>query len=204
MIKVEPMPEYPRFNAEVRVPGAAFLARCPAPTNDEFRKHSYWSRATNELHAAYAGLCAYTARYMLREHSSVDHFRPKNLNPTLAYEWSNFRLSGPKINSRKGHGTDVLDPFEVQNDWFHLDIPSCLMKANPALDRQVRVRINITISTLGLNQDDSYVDERMTTLIDYAKGDLSFPYLQRRHPFLAKEIERQGLTVADLQVRFTL
>lgn len=141
---------------------------------------------------------------MLREHASVDHFHPKHLNPTLAYEWSNFRLAGRKVNTSKGSSTHIVDPFEVQNDWFHLDVPSCLVRANPALDRATRGRINATIDTLRLNADDSFVDERVTVLIEYANGDLSLAWLQRKQPFLAKEITRQGLGTADLRVRFRL
>ena len=141
MIRVQPLPEYPNFNSDVRSPGAVFLAGCPTPTSDQFKKKNYWTRAAPELHTVYRGVCAYTAVY-LAEQGSVDHYHPKSIHPNLAYEWSNFRLASGRVNNAKGNQTTILDPFEIEDDWFCLSIPSCLLSANPALDRSLRIRIN--------------------------------------------------------------
>lgn len=191
MIRVALQPEYPNFNAEVRVPGAAFLATCPTPTSDQFKKKNFWSRAARELHAAYSGICAYTAMY-LPEQGSVDHFLPKASHPQLAYEWNNFRLASGRVNSSKGNNLDILDPIEVQDDWFYMDIPACLLRPNPGLEKAIRNQIAGTINSLRLNQDDNYVQERCNILMDYARGDVSIGFLERRYPFLAKEVKRQG------------
>ena len=129
----------------------------------------------------------------LPELGSVDHFIPKTLNPALAYEWSNFRLASGRVNSTKSNQTHIIDPFLVENDWFHLDVPSCLLKANPALERDLRARVNSTINSLRLNADDYYVQERCNILIELAKGEIGLGFLQRRYPFLAKEVARQNL-----------
>lgn len=201
MIRVTLMPEYPGFDAQVRQPGAAFLAECPQPTSEQFRKKAYWSRAARELQAAYRGICAYTAMY-LPEQGSVDHFRPKTAFPNLAYEWNNFRLASGRVNSSKGHNNDILDPFVVEDEWFQMDIPACLMRANPALDKPLRVRVSTTINTLRLNQDDNYVQERCNILIEYAKEEITLGFLERRYPFLAKEVARQQLSPEDLKTLF--
>lgn len=187
-----PQPEYPAFNSQVRQPGAAFLATCPQPTSDQFRKKNFWNRAARELHAAYSGMCAYTAMY-LPEQGSVDHFIPKTVQPSLAYEWRNYRLASGRVNSAKGMQTGILDPFQVDDTWFHLEVPSCLLKANPQLHHDVRIQVNHTINALRLNSDDYYVQERCNILIEHAKGEISLSFLQRRYPFLAKEITRQNL-----------
>jgi hypothetical protein len=203
LIRVNQQPEYPAFNSQVRQPGAIFLATCPNPTSEQFRKKNYWNRAAKELHAAYDGVCAYTATY-LPDSGSVDHFVPKTVNPAAAYDWNNFRLASGRVNSCKGNQTDLLDPFLVDNEWFELAVPSCLLKANATLSRELRVRINSTINALRLNDDDYYVQERCNILIDYAKKEITLNFLRRRYPFLAKEIERQGLTSEDLAALFKL
>jgi hypothetical protein len=192
LIRVVPKPEYPTFDSQVRKQGAAFLADCPRPTSEQFKKKNFWNRAAKELHAAYSGVCAYTAMY-LPEQGSVDHFVPKSVNPSLAYEWSNFRLASGRVNNSKGNQTNILDPFKVDDSWFEIDIPSCLLKAGTNVAADVRTHINTTINSLRLNADDYYVQERCNILIEYAKGEISLGFLKRRYPFLAKEIERQSL-----------
>lgn len=193
MIRVAQQPEYPNFDAEVRSPGTAFLATCPAPTSAQFRKKSFWGKAARELHAAYSGICAYTAMY-LPEQGSVDHFLPKASHPHLAYEWANFRLASGRVNNSKGSVTEILDPFQIQNDWFYMDIPACLLRPNPDIEKQLRNQISGTINSLRLNQDDNYVQDRCNILMDYARADVTIGFLERRYPFLAKEVNRQNLS----------
>jgi hypothetical protein len=203
MIQVLPQPEYPGFNAEVRAPGAAFLALNPQPTSEEFRKKNFWSKAAKELHAAYSGVCAYTAIY-LPDQGSVDHFLPKTSHPNLAYEWDNYRLASGRVNSQKANQINILDPFQIQNDWFFMDIPACLLRANPALEKPLRAQISGTINSLRLNDDDNYVQERCNILMDFARGDISGDFLQRRYPFLAKEVARQQLSQDQLKSLFKI
>lgn len=203
MIRVIPQPEYRSFDADVRVPGAAFLATCPTPTSEQFKKKNFWSRAGRELHAAYSGICSYTAMY-LPQQGSVDHFLPKTTHPHLAYEWSNYRLAMGRVNSSKGNLTNILDPFSVQDDWFFMDIPACLLRPNPELDKPLKRQVADTINSLRLNQDDSYVQERCNILIDYAREDITFNFLQRRYPFLAKEVKRSGLDQHGLKKLFKI
>lgn len=100
--------------------------------------------------------------------------------------------------------TGILDPFQIQNDWFYMDIPACLLKPNPDLDAHLRGEIRSTINTLRLNLDDSYVQERCAILIEYAREEVTMSFLERRYPFLAKEVERQGLDQAALRDRFKI
>ena len=203
MIGVIAKPEYANFDNDVRKPGAAFLATCPKPSSGQFRKKNFWSRAARELHDAYSGVCAYTAMY-LPEQESIDHYRPKTLFPHLAYEWSNFRLASGRVNGSKGNLDDIIDPFDVQDDWFFIDIPACLVRPNPALQSPLRKQIAGTINSLRLNQDDNYVQDRCNILMDYARGDVTMSFLKRRYPFLAKEVKRQGLAQQDLKGLFSM
>ncbi len=148
-------------------------------------------------------ICAYTAMY-LPEQGSVDHFLPKTSHPNLAYEWSNFRLASGRVNNSKGSATDILAPFLIENDWFYMDIPACLLRANQALEKPLRNQISGTINSLRLNQDDNYVQERCNILMDFAREDITFGFLERRYPFLAKEITRQALSQEALRSLFRM
>lgn len=192
MIPVTPKPEYHGFDSEVRRPGLKFLRRKPRPSNKDFSRHNYWTRAVNNLKASYSGLCAYTSLYLV-DTGSVDHFRPKTKYPYLAYEWDNYRLARQRINSRKGNSEEVVDPFRVQPGWFVLDFPSCLIRPGNKLNKKIKKYVNATINILRLNDDDSLVQERCDFLVDLAQGDITMDFLDRRYPFLAFEVKRQGV-----------
>ena len=194
LIPVIAKPEYPNFDLEVRQRGLAFLRVNPNPSARQFSRRNYWNHARVELHAAYSGICAYTAMY-LPDRGTVDHFQPKAIYPGLAYEWNNFRLAGGRVNNRKGDSTDVLDPFQIGSDWFQLNIPSCLIFAKKGLATELKQKVTCTIDVLRLNSDDSYVQERCNILVAFAKGQIQFQFLEQRYPFLAQEIMR--LNVVD-------
>lgn len=195
MMHISLQPEPVSFDARVRVPGNAFLASRPAPTEKEWRKHSHWQRIKDELYMAYNGICAYTCEYIPRTvtNSSVDHFWPKSTHPNLAYEWSNYRLASQKANNNKGNSVGLVDPFEAGSGWFVLDLPSCLIRASEGLSRADVSRVESTIKVLKLNEDDEYVQSRCDVILDYIRGDISLNYLWKMRPFIAHELTRQGL-----------
>lgn len=201
MIGVSQRPEYSQFDSEVRKRGAGFLKKNPQPSSKQFKDKNYWKHAAKHLHDSYRGICAYSAMY-LPEQGTVDHFIPKTLFPALAYEWSNFRLASGRINNAKGSQTNIIDPFDVQDDWFFLEIPACLLKPNPSLPSVLRKMISHTIKALGLNDDDHYAQERCDILMEFASGNISIDFLRRRYPFLAKEVTRQGLSQENLTLIF--
>lgn len=190
MIRVGEVSEYAGFDSQVRQPGLRFLKMCNNPTSSEFKKHNYWIRATKELHTAYRHLCAYTTRELVKT-GSIDHFKPKSKYPKLAYEWSNYRLARQAINLRKGNSEDVIDPFTVHDGWFTLDMPSCLIRPAQHTEREVRRAIHATINTLGLNRDESLVEERHRLLVHLADGNITLEYLDGHYPFLSSEVRRQ-------------
>ena len=191
MIRVQPKPEYAAFNAAVRVPGRRFLQRNPNPSSKDFQKHNYWKRAKSELHRAYLR-CAYTSRRVRGDGVSVDHFLPKVKHQWLAYEWDNYRLARPKLNRNKGDSEQVVDPFNVRKGWFVLECPSCLIRPGNTLTANTRQDVVATILVLKLNSHE-LADERCRWLADLALNLISFDYLEREYPFLASEVERQGI-----------
>ena len=207
MIPVTPAPEPPGFNAQVRVPGNLFLAPHPQPTSNQWRHHDYWRSALTDLHTAYRGICSYCSSSTPRspsgaqEGSSVDHFVPKSVVPSQAYEWGNFRLSRPSLNNYKDDNQDVLDPFTLQPGWFHLNFTTFLIQPNPAILLADRARVSATISRLRLNADSRYVNERLQIVRAYCLGSATFDQLLRTYPFIASEMTRQDF---DTTLRRTM
>lgn len=192
MIPVRRQLEPADFSRRVREPGTAFLRRASHPTT--WKNREYWRHILPDLHGAYGGICAYSAHWIPLDTgtATVDHFIPRSVRPDLAYEWTNYRLSSLLMNARKGYHQDVLDPFELQPDWFVLDFPSLQIKPNPALPASDARRVMDTIERLKLN-DETCVGSRYRYVRDFCDGLIDFAYLRRDAPFIAYELQRQGL-----------
>ena len=67
------------------------------------------------------------------------------------------------------------------------------MKKGDALPSNLAQQADITIKILKLNKDDALVQERCDLIMNYRDRKLSLQYLRERYPFIAMEIERQGL-----------
>jgi len=151
-----------------------------------------WKNCLADLRNAYKGVCSYCC-FWVPTFCSVDHYEPKTKSPHLAYEWSNYRLAHQKINTYKGESTDVLDPFHIHEGWFTLDFANCFVKPNSGLPQDVQEAIASTITRLRLNRDDTLVQQRFDIVRDYSKGLYPLELLKTRYPFIAAELERQGL-----------
>lgn len=200
MIPVAYQPEPDIFDELVRTPGKQFIKKLSnsKPKSRQWEKHNHWKHISPHLYKAYDGICAYSAHWIPRgDNPNVDHFIPKSVKPELAYEWSNYRLASPLINTLKRDFQDVLDPFTIGNNWFFLDFPSLLIRPNYDLPNQVQEQIWATIERLKLNES-MFVDDRSHWLEPYCRGREDFSVLKRDAPFIAHEIERQEL-VEDIK-----
>lgn len=212
MIRVVLAPEPANFDRDVRQPGLDAIrelvgeapintrrgpkrkrvaeAREAIPT-DKFPP--FWREALDDMLVAYKRLCAYTSLYI--EHvtggASVDHLLSRSTRWERIYEWTNYRLASALMNSRKGAVKAVLDPCEIEDDWFHLELDGCQVIPNPRLGGELTKKIEDTIDALKLN-DAECLKGREAYLYGYLDGDVGFAYVERRAPFLAREIRRQG------------
>lgn len=194
MIPITPQPEPPTFNDAVRLPGITFLGNTPHPSSKEFTKHNYWKNSITNLYLAYKRICAYSCTPIWHESSAtVDHYLAKSLRPDLACEWGNFRLARYKLNKYKDANQNIIDPFAVQDNWFTVDFPSCLIKPATGLNPDIHSSIVESIKILKLNDDDELVNERATRMIEFTQGEINLTWLQRYYPLLAKEIVRQEI-----------
>lgn len=194
MIPVEAQPEPIHFTELVRTPGQQFLSKVPKPTSQQWRGKEYWQRALPDMRRAYKSICAYSAFWIPHStgNHSIDHFIPKSGQPSLAYEWSNYRYVSARFNSRKGTHT-IVEPFKLLPGWFIIDFKSFFIKPNPELSTNQKDKLWETIKYLKLNDDDDLVIERQTWYLNYLNKDISFEHLKKNAPFIALEAERQDL-----------
>ena len=193
MIHVEQQPEPADFDAKVRNPGRIFLEHNPSPSGKDWNRNSYWSRCSNQLYAAYGGICAYTGEWFSKTSSivSVDHFYPKSQYQDLAYEWSNYRLTTQRLNNYKGDRV-VLDPFRIKNGDLTIDFPSCLIKPRIDMFPVEKSLASLTIKILHLNDED-FVNNRLEIVMNFAHGNISQEFLAQKYPFIESELRRQNL-----------
>jgi hypothetical protein len=185
VIHVDPQPEPPSFAKRVRQPGQKALAE----GKDELPPH--WRACLPDLYERYRGICAYLCVLIPRGTGarSVDHVVPKSKRRDLTYEWSNYRLVGSLMNARKREFEDVLDPFEIPDGWFLLELSFLQVMPSPSLDEATRARVQATIDRLGLN-DEECVAARALYYQPYVEGELSAKLLQEWSPFVAREALR--------------
>ena len=161
--------------------------------------YPHWTRALPALHEAYNGLCAYLARRIeLVETPTADHYIARSRATTLmsAYTWSNLRLSHLYINGVKSDLAEVLDPFEVQEGWFELNLASGVTAPGPTAPSARLAEIQRTITLLHLDRGP-VVETRKRAIDRYRRPPAGQPpipiwSLAEDEPFVAHELRRQG------------
>jgi hypothetical protein len=217
MIPVAPAPPPPDFDDRVRAPGLDAIAelvgekpkrRRPGPkrkkaaeTRDKIKPEHFppfWRDVLPDMLKSYNRLCAYLSLYI--EHAtgspSVDHVVPKSKAWDKVYEWSNLRLCASIINSKKNDLDAVLDPFEIKDGLFALDLLSFQVKRGAHGDGDLEARVVDTIEKLGLNRREC-CDARREYVENYQAKRIRLDYVARRAPFIARELRRQGRLHAE-------
>lgn len=167
---------------------------------------AHWRKALPALRKVYGNTCAYLG---IRIHpatgaAEVDHFLPKSKYQKLAYSWANFRLSCKRANIHKDNHEDVLDPFAIANNLFSLNLFSGEVEIGPgATEPIIRDQVKATIKRLKLNEDPIFVAARKDYIDRHfgisnpadlmVQPPLDFVSLKFEAPFVAAEIDRQGM-----------
>ncbi len=202
MIPIQLQPEPPHFIKRVRQPGHDFLIKKPNPTTRDWYTHNYWTRVVDDLYKAYSGICAYSCHWIPPDtgSKSVEHFKPKKKYPKEAYRWENFRLVSGNPNGRKGDYEDVLDPFTLSDGWFVIDFPSLLIRPGKGLLPAEAEQVIMTIKRLRLNDEGTCLQARMNWIRDHITVPFPFSHLEKKAPFIAKELKRQNMveTIRDV------
>jgi hypothetical protein len=139
----------------------------------------------------YQRVCAYSCFriHPVTGSCSVDHFAAKSRRWNRVYEWNNYRLACSQLNARKKDFDDVLDPIQIDDGWFQLELVGFQILPNPHLHPITRDEIQKTIDRLGL---DDFRQDRAEDAERYWSKDISFFILSNESPFVANELRRQG------------
>lgn len=220
MIPVRAAPEPDSFEATVRRPGLAALAELVGESPglkrrgprrkgvyarredikwDQHESLAYWTRALDDLRNEYHNLCAYLAMEIPHAvgWATVDHFVPKSHDWRLVYEWSNYRLCAGRVNGARSEQPLPLDPFALEPGLFALEFTDYQVVRGPNVSATSQDAVDDTISILKLNARDC-CKLREAYVTDYRLGPpkgIAIEALERRAPFIAQELRRQGLLV---------
>jgi len=152
---------------------------------------AFWREALPDLLDTYDRRCAFLALYL--EHAtgnpSVDHMLPKSRRWNQVYEWNNYRLCAATINSRKRDIAGIVDPIECRSGWFALELTGFQVTAGEHAPDERKVEIN---ATLELVNSHDCCKARQEYVTNYLSGEIPLSYVERRAPFIAAELRRQG------------
>lgn len=177
------------FAALVHGPGRRYLMSIPSGGKAVWKGHDYWNRMRNELYDAYEHVCAYLSFPLNPRAYEVEHYRPKEKYPQLAYEWRNYRLASSGINRRKGVRA-VVDPFCVKPDSFRLNLADGSIRVSGRYAIQYTALCQDTIDFLGLDDWDIR-NARLDALDEYLERHMDSTQLRTKYPFLFSELKRR-------------
>jgi hypothetical protein len=184
MLRFNPPPEPPSFDQNCRQLGNTWLGKNPDINQ---RPRDYWSAFKSDLADGFRNLCAYSVMY--EPVGTVDHYLSCDNYRHLAYEWSNYRFASAWINSSKRTLDDqVLDPFEVGEDWFEIILPSLQLVLTDKIPAEERQRAEFTLKRLHLQDDERVIRQRQAWYQLYQDGDLTLEGLEKKAPLIARAV----------------
>lgn len=193
MMPFNPPPEPPDFDKKVRQPGNAWLAKNPNPKKGT---RDYWSPFKSYLADGFNNLCGYSVMY--EPVGTVDHYRSRENYRDLAYEWSNLRFASAWINSSKGTLDDqVLDPFDLGEDWFEILLPSLQLVLTNKVPPQQRQKAEFTLERLRLRDDERVLRQRQQWYQLYLDGDLTLQGLEKKAPLIARAVKKHQQAISQ-------
>ncbi|HEU4536430.1 MAG TPA: hypothetical protein VFS00_20035, partial [Polyangiaceae bacterium] len=109
----------------------------------------------------------------------------------LAYEWSNYRFASPLMNQIKKDAA-VLDPHEVGEDWFEIDLPSLELKVTDNVPPEKRALAVETLRRLRLDHGEAVIRYRQAWYEMHERGELKLEGLYKVAPLIAKAVEKRN------------
>lgn len=188
MIEVpNPLDEPEGFDAKCRKKGQKWLKNNPSVAYPK----SFWSPFRLALAAGFSDRCGYGAMWI--SSGTVDHHISIYENRELAYEWNNYRYVEGWINSSKNRKrvADLLDPFEVEDGWFAIELPSLQLVLTDKVPEHAIAKARHTLQALPLQHDERIVRVRRQWLEMYEEGT-PLDVIRKKAPLIAEAIERQG------------
>jgi hypothetical protein len=190
VIHFTPPPEPTDFDEKVRQPGAAWLAQHPTG-----RPKDFWGQCKGDLADGFRQLCAYSA--MFEPVGTIDHYLSCDTDRQQAYQWSNYRFASGWINSSKRTADDtVLDPFQVEDGWFEIILPSLQLVLTDAVPDHEKKRAEYTLTRLHLCDDERVIRQRREWYRMYQEGELTLEGLEKKAPLIAQAVRKHFIVPA--------
>jgi hypothetical protein len=185
MIRFERVPQPANFAAKAEVPGAKWLRENP----DAKRPKDFWTPFKGDLAEGFRFLCAYSVMY--EPVGTVDHFVSCDEDRSKAYDWENYRYCAGWINSSKGNvkATKVLDPFEIEDGWFEIILPSLQLIVSDTIPDEHRERADFVLKRLHLRDDERVLRQRREWYRMYQEGEITIKGLRKKTPLIARAVE---------------
>ncbi|WP_246605472.1 hypothetical protein [Sphaerospermopsis torques-reginae] len=175
------------FDEKARLSGNNWLAK---NTDPKKRPIDYWSKFKSDLAGGFNNLCGYSVMYEPVE--TVEHFLSCENHRHLAYEWSNYRFASGWINSSKGTlDNQVLDPFEVEDDWFEILLPSLQLVITDKVPPEKLEKAEFTLKRLRLQNGSQVMRQRQVWYNLYCAGSIDLEGLEKMAPLIARAVKKQ-------------
>lgn len=189
MMRFTPPPEPANFEQQVRKAGNNWLVK-----NPDTKPKDFWSPFKSQLAQGFQNLCGYSVMYIPSRMGTVDHYLSKSKaeNSHLIYEWKNYRYALQRVNSCKGtYDRQILDPFEVEDNWFEIILPSCQLILTDTVPAGDRDRVQFTIKQLQLQNSEWVIEQRQEWYRMYLENELNLEGLEKKAPLIARAVRKQ-------------
>ena len=85
----------------------------------------------------------------------------------------------------------ILDPFEVENGWFEILLPSLQLVVSDAVPEAYRERAQFVLNRLHLGHDERILRQRRAWYSLYQMGDLTVEGLTTMAPLIAAAVKKR-------------
>lgn len=186
------MPAFPNrdkpatFDNDVATPGNQWLAVNPGHTG---RPPAHWNKKPikKKLRQNFRNLCGYTLMHDMR--GTVDHYISWDTDRTKAYDWDNYRFCAGTVNSSKKNADDtVFDPWEIEFEWFEIQLPSMIMKVSSSAPPHIKAKLEFTLGRLPISDADEVIEYRAEYYEGYKDGEMTLDWVDKKAPVLAASI----------------
>lgn len=170
-----------------------------------FARNGDWSSLYDVLSALSFNKCWYSESPEGASEFEVDHYRPKNrskqkdgtiLSPDgywwLAYEISNFRLTGSLVNRRRRDRFNASEEVLGKGDYFPLNlVDGQLIDANGDLDYELPYLLDPLVfhdtTLLGFDKDGKPIPTAEDGTFEYERAEISIDFLGLDHTPLNRQ-----------------
>lgn len=193
-----PIPEPADFDSGCRRPGITWWSsrRLAGETPKTSEFPNLWAKYESDLARAFHQRCGWWAMWIAE--GEVDHFLSKKNRPELAYEWTNYRYIAGSVNGSKGNLDDkVLDPFDVQDGWFEVIVPSMQLIGTDQLPAALKDKASFTLEKLRLREGTKVVRCRRRWYESFKNGT-PISELEKFAPLVAKAVKKLKASGAPL------